>query len=435
MLCAAELINELKARNLCSQHTDEPALIAHLNSGSRSIYVGFDPTADSLTIGNLVPIMLLKHFQLAGHRPVVVMGGGTGLIGDPSGKDAERRLLDEAQVRANVESQSRIFRSILDFDGPNAATIVNNADWLTELSYVGVLRDVGKHFSVNAMMQKDSVRTRLESREQGISYTEFSYMILQSYDYLHLHREQGVSIQGGGSDQWGNITMGIDLIRKVFALENAERTHEAHGLVAPLITKADGGKFGKSETGAVWLTPERTSPYQFYQFWLNTSDADAISFLNIFTLVPRDEIREIERDHADAPQKRLAQTALAQHATALLYSERERDRAIAASRALFTGDVADLDAATIADAFADVPSSAHDATALDGPGVPLLDLLVTTGLAKSKREAREFLANGAVTINGHKAEPDSALTRDMLLHSTTALLRRGKKAWHVTTWV
>ena len=434
MPSADKLIQELKARNLCSQLTDEPALGAHLDSGSRSIYVGFDPTADSLTIGNLVPIMQLRHFQLAGHTPVVVMGGGTGLIGDPSGKDAERQLLDEAQVRANVESQSRIFRAVLDFEGPNAAVIVNNADWLSELSYVDLLRDVGKHFSVNAMIQKDSVRTRLESREQGISYTEFSYMILQSYDYLHLHREHGVTAQGGGSDQWGNITMGIDLIRKVFALESAERTHEAHGIVAPLVTKADGGKFGKSEAGAVWLTPERTSPYQFYQFWLNTSDADAINFLRIFTLIELEQIEKLERAHADAPQKRLAQTTLADAVTAMVHSDKDRDIAISASRALFTGEVANLDARTIADAFADVPSSVHDLSDFEDDGVSIVDLLVSTGLAKSKRESREFLGNGAVSINGLKFGPDGILRQDKLLHGTTALIRRGKKAWHVTTW-
>lgn len=434
MTATSTLIDELKARSLCAQATDEAALAKHLAGGSRKIYVGFDPTADSLTIGNLVPMMVLRHFQLAGHTPVVLMGGGTGLIGDPSGKDAERQLQSAERVQQNVNAQRRIFESVLDFDGPNAAVVLNNADWLTKLTYIELLRDVGKHFSVNAMIQKDSVRSRLEAREQGISYTEFSYMILQSYDYLHLHRELGVTLQSGGSDQWGNVTAGIELIRKAHAAAGAGGEHEAHGLVAPLITKADGGKFGKTESGAIWLTADRTSPYAFYQFWLNTSDADAENFLRVFTLIPLEEIERLLQEHRAAPQKRLAQKTLAEHVTAMVHGEPERDRAVSASLALFTGDVSALDPETIAQVFADVPSSAHTKADLAGGGVPLIDLLVETGLARSKRESREFLAAGAVAVNGNPAEPDSSLTEADLLHGSTALIRRGKKAWHVTTW-
>ncbi|RMD63966.1 MAG: tyrosine--tRNA ligase, partial [Planctomycetota bacterium] len=257
------LLDELRWRGLLHQTTDERALKQHLRS-PRRVYAGFDPTADSLTIGNLVPIMLLKHFQRRGHTPVVVMGGGTGLIGDPSGKEQERPLLDEATICANIDSQRRIFDQLLA--GEPAPLVVDNADWLLKLRFIPTLRDIGKHFSVNEMIRRDAVARRIESREQGVSYTEFSYMILQAYDFLHLFRELGVTVQAGGSDQWGNIASGVDLIRR---LEQAE----AHGLTCPLVVKADGGKFGKTESGAVWLTAERTSPYAYHQFWINAADA------------------------------------------------------------------------------------------------------------------------------------------------------------------
>ncbi|MDP1662555.1 MAG: tyrosine--tRNA ligase, partial [Phycisphaerales bacterium] len=272
----ADFVSRLSNRGMLHQCTDEAALRAHLASGTRKAYVGYDPTADSLTIGNLVTIMLLRHWQESGHTPVVLVGGGTGLIGDPSGKSAERELLTQERVRSNVESQKRIFSRLLDFDGPRAATMTNNADWLTNLGYIQVLRDVGKHFSVNQMVQRDSVKKRLEEREHGISYTEFSYMILQAYDYLHLFRSMGVTVQMGGSDQWGNIVSGADLIRRdLHAHPGAAPTaeHAAFAITTPLVTKADGGKFGKTESGAVWLTAERTSPYAYYQFWLNAADA------------------------------------------------------------------------------------------------------------------------------------------------------------------
>lgn len=436
MATTRTLIDELTARGLLSQSTDADALARHLAGGPRRVYCGFDPTADSLTIGNLVPIMVLRHFQLAGHTPVVLTGGGTGLIGDPSGKDAERQLQTPERVEANVRSQARIFRSILDTEGSNAVEIVNNAEWLTGLTYIELLRDVGKHFSVNAMMMKESVRERLASREQGISYTEFSYMILQSYDFLHLYNKKGVTVQVGGSDQWGNITAGIELIRKVRALEGGESDpeRETHGLVAPLVTKADGGKFGKTESGAVWLTPERTSAYEMYQFWLNTSDGDAVKFLKVFTLMPTEEIEALAHEHEAKPQDRLAQKALAELATSIVHSKEEKDHAVSASRALFTGEVASLDEATIEAEFRDVPSSEMDASRLEGEGVPMVDLLVETGLAKSKREAREHLGNGAVRVNGKKVGVDDSLVAGDLLHGKTALIRRGKKAWHMTTW-
>ncbi|TVQ29889.1 MAG: tyrosine--tRNA ligase [Phycisphaeraceae bacterium] len=427
-----ELLDELSWRGLLHQATDEAGLRKHLAESPRRVYAGFDPTADSLTIGNLVPIMALRHFRRAGHEPVVVMGGGTGLIGDPSGKSAERQLQTAEQVEANVNSQRRIFERLLGFEGVDGgaaggATIVNNAEWLGKLGYLEVLRDIGKHFSVNVMIQRDSVRDRLHGREQGISYTEFSYAILQSYDFLHLFRERGVTVQLGGSDQWGNIVAGVDLVRRV-------AREEVFGLTAPLVTKADGGKFGKTESGAIWLTAERTSPYAYYQFWLNADDADMPRFLRLFTEMPLEEIEALEAEHAKNAAARPAHRALARHATALLHGEREMERAEAAAAALFTGDVASLDEATLAEVFAGAPSSEHGKAELAGEGVALVDLLPLTSLAKSKREAREFLSGGAVTVNGKKADLETRLTTGDLLHGRVALLRRGKKHWHATRW-
>ena len=454
----SDFLPELEWRHLLKDVTDREGLAAHLASGRRRIYAGFDPTADSLTIGNLVPIMMLAHAKRAGHEAVVLMGGGTGLIGDPSGKSAERQLLTPEIVEANVAAQRPIFEGVLgQIDGP-AHTIVNNADWLTKLTYIEALRDIGKHFSVNMMIQKDSVKSRLQDREQGISYTEFSYMILQAYDFLHLHRKEGISVQCGGSDQYGNIVAGADLIRRTHALDAAQEMSELYkrkpdmtgadlameidletsvshsfGFTAPLITKADGGKFGKTESGAVWLTADRTSPYAYYQFWLNSSDEDVKNFLRVFTFLTRDEIEAIEAEHAKAPGKREAQRALAREATTILHGRAEMEQAEAAGRALFSGDIASLDEKTLAEVFREVPSSQHPKASLEG--ADLIDLLVETGLAKSKREAREFVANGSVSINGIKAEPGRTLSSADLLHGSTIALRRGKKAWHVTRWV
>lgn len=432
---AQDFLPELDWRGLLHQTTDPDRLAAHLESGPRKVYVGFDPTADSLTIGNLVPIMLLVHAQRAGHTPVVVMGGGTGLIGDPSGKCDERQLMTRERVDANVASQRRIFEAMLDFDRDNKAVIVNNIDWLGKLNFIEVLRDVGKHFSVNTMIQKDSVRDRLQNREQGISFTEFCYQILQAYDFLHLHREHGVTIQMGGSDQWGNIVAGTDLIRKTLpAEESPERgvtseSNLAFGLTCPLVTKADGGKFGKSESGAVWLTADRTSPYAFSQFWLNTADADVGTFLRFFTLLPRERIEELEASHAANPGAREAQRVLAREVTAMLHGLAEAENAEKAARALFSGDVADLPEATLNEVMANVPSSDHAKADLEGEGVGLVDLLVAVDLAQSKRQAREFLTNGSVTVNGRKVGLDDRLGTSDLLHGSMIALRRGKKTW------
>ena len=374
-----------------------------------------------------MPIIQLRRFQEAGHKPVVVMGGGTGLIGDPSGKEAERALRTRDEIDANVAGQRVIFERLLAFSGSNAATIVNNADWLEKLSFVEALRDVGKHFSVNMMIQKDSVRRRLEEREQGISYTEFSYMLLQAYDFKHLYESLGVTIQVAGSDQWGNIVAGVDLARKTSQVE-------LFGLTFPLVTKADGSKFGKTESGAVWLTSDLTSPYAFYQFWLSTIDADVTRYLKIFTLFSRKDIEALVAEHERDPGAHVAHRALADHMTELVHGRDARMNAEAASRALFSGDVAELSKATLDEVFANAPATEHALSDLAGDGVALVDLLVQVGAAKSKREAREFLTGGAVSVNGERVGADARLTREGLLHGSIALLRRGKKTWHVTRW-
>lgn len=414
-----DFLSELEWRGMLHQTTDATALRAHLASGRRRAYVGVDPTADSLTIGNLATLMLLAQFQRAGHDPVVIAGGGTGLIGDPGGKSGERPLLSIETVRANVESQKRIYGAVL----PGAA-VINNADWLEKLSYIEVLRDIGKHFSVNEMVKRDSVRSRLEG--DGISYTEFSYMLLQSYDFAHLYEAEQVTLQMGGSDQWGNIVSGVDLIRRM-------HSGESFALTCPLITKSDGSKFGKSEAGAIWLTADRTSPYAFHQFWLNTDDADVVRYLKVFTFLTAVEVDALAAEVRSNPGERAAQRTLANAVTAMLHGADSAARAETAGRALFTGNVADLDVATIEEVFRDVPASVHDRSSLVASLDPV-DVLVTTGLASSRREARDFLTQGSVLVNGEKIGPETRLATTHLLHGDTMLLRRGKKNWHVTRW-
>lgn len=424
-------LDEIRWRGLLYQTAGQDAE-QYLATPGRVGYCGFDPTKNSLTIGNFIAIKMLMHWQRAGHQPIVLMGGGTGLIGDPSGKDAERQLITHEEVQANIQGQRRIFEKLLDFDParPNAALIVNNYDWLSKLSYIEMLRDVGKHFSVNAMIQKDSVRERLHNRDQGISYTEFSYMILQAYDFLHLRRQYGCTVQTAGSDQYGNIVAGMDLIRRTLGAEA-----HSYGVTAPLVTRADGAKIGKTAEGAIWLTADRTSAYRFYQYWINTDDADVIRFLRWFTFLSQEEITALEAEQAAAPHLRPAQRALAQQMTTLVHSAEAVVSVEQASQALFgKGAVRELAADLLADVFADVPHSVHAKNRLDGAGLALEDLLVETPLAASKREAREFLGNGAVTVNGEKISLNYMLTCADLLHGETILLRRGKKLWHATRW-
>ena len=430
-MTAPNFLDELRWRGLLHQTTAAEPLERHLATPGRIAYAGFDPSRDSLTLGNLVPITLLRRWQVAGHAPIVLMGGGTGFIGDPSGKDAERTLLTRDEIEANVAAQSGIFERLIDLDPKlsNAARILNNVDWLAPLSFIEVLRDVGKHFSVNAMIQRDSVRERLQQRDQGISYTEFSYMLLQAYDFLHLKRTLGCSVQMSGSDQYGNIVSGIDLIHRTLGADS-----EAYGITAPLLKRSDGKKMGKSEQGAIWLSAERTSPYAFYQYLINVDDADVFLLLRAFTLLTQPEIAALAERQAAAPQLREAQRTLAGEVTRAVHGPSELAKVETASQALFSGAVRGLSEQLLRDVFADVPHTRHKKVSLDGQGALLIDLLPGTTLASSKREARQFLEAGAVLVNGERAGIERRLTVNDLLHGDTILLKRGKKLWHATRW-
>jgi tyrosyl-tRNA synthetase len=418
-----DLLDDLAFRGLIHQQTNPEGLRAHLHS-PRTVYCGFDPTKDSLTIGNLVPILLLRRFQQAGHRPIVIMGGGTGMIGDPSGKEAERQMLSLDQIEQNVAGQRVTFERLLDFGGPTGALLLNNADWLKGLGYLEVLRDIGKYFSINMMIQKDSVKERLQNREQGISYTEFSYMLLQAYDYLHLYDQHSVTLQVCGSDQWGNVVGGIDLIRR-------KHQAEAFGLTAPLITKTDGSKFGKTESGAIWLHESRTSPYAFYQFWLNTPDSDVLRFLKIFSFLSHDAIIGLGAEHEANPGARVAHRALAEQMTELLHGPSGLEHARSVSQALFSGDISGLSRATLEEVFQHAPSVTLPKARLEGEGIPAVDFLVEAAVVKSKREARELLSSNAVSISARKADAETRITSEWLLFGEIALIRRGRKTWHV----
>lgn len=418
-----DFLAEMTWRGLLHQTTSE-LLHGHLTNPGRLAYCGFDPTSDSLTVGNLLPITVLARWQHAGHRPLVLMGGATGLIGDPSGKSSERQLIGTEQVRHNIDCQRPIFARVLDFSGAHAATIVDNADWLLKLGFVEVLRDIGKHFSVNQMVARDSVASRLTEREQGISYTEFSYMILQAYDFLHLYRTTGCTVQLGGADQWGNICSGIDLIRRI-----AEE--QAYGITNQLVTKSDGTKIGKSERGAIYLNADRTSPYRFHQYWLNASDADALKFLGWFTFLTRASIEEISHGHTSDPGARLAQKSLADEITTMVHGASEARRASVCANALFGGDIRELDERSAIEVAADLPGPRINKAALEGEGKLVLEFLIDAGLAASKREAREFLESGAVQVNGERMAIESRVTGSSLLHGSFAFIRRGKRNWAV----
>jgi tyrosyl-tRNA synthetase len=430
-----DLLEELDWRGLLKDCTDREGLEKHLSDPSgapRKIYAGFDPTADSLTIGNLVPIMLLAHVRRAGHTPVVVMGGGTGLIGDPSGKSAERQLNTPEIINGFIDKQRPIYSAVLGEESKDFE-LRNNYKWLSGISYIEALRDIGKHFSVNMMMQKESVKERLTNREQGISYTEFSYMILQAYDFAWLYENANVTVQFGGSDQYGNIVAGSDLIRRTTQDIDDEQS-KSFGLTAPLVQKADGGKFGKTESGAVWLTAARTSPYAYYQFWLNASDEDAKNWIKVFTFLSKDEVESLIARHDEAPGRRELQRTLAQQATSILHGQDAMENAEAAGKALFSGEVASLDQSTLVEVFASVPTTDHAKAGLKGEGVDPVELLIECNLASSKREARDFLGENSVSINGEKINGDTRIVASHLLHGSYIAIRRGKKKWHMTQW-
>ncbi|MFM5656652.1 tyrosine--tRNA ligase [Aeromonas veronii] len=415
------LLDELTERGLVAQNSDPAALADHLAT-PRTVYCGFDPTAGSLHIGHLVPLLMLRRFQLAGHTPVALVGGATGLIGDPSFKATERSLNSADTVQGWVASLSAQIRALLPADdGLSAPQLVNNGDWMGQMSALDFLRDIGKHFSVNAMLARESVRQRLARPDQGISFTEFSYALLQSYDFAVLHQRLGCTLQIGGNDQWGNITSGMDLTR---------RLHQAqvHGMTLPLITKADGTKFGKTEGGAVWLDPALTSPYAFYQFWLGTADEDVYRFLRYYSFMPLSEIDALEAEDAKRQGRKQAQQVLANELTELVHGKAALAAVQRISELLFSGDVARLGESDLAQLAQDgMPSSTVSGE------TDLVSLLVSCGLANSKRIARELLAAGAISLNGVLKQDDQLSTNDRLF-GRYLLLRRGKKQYHLVAW-
>ncbi len=416
-----DIISDLESRDLIAQLAGGDDLKAHLGSGSRTVYCGFDPTAESLHIGNMVPLLALKRFQEAGHQPIALLGGATGLIGDPSFKDAERQLNSADVVAQWSERLKPQLSQFLDFEsGSNKALLVNNLDWIKGYDVLTFLRDVGKHFSVNAMIQKESVKQRIEREGEGISYTEFSYMILQSFDFAELNHRFGCTLQIGGSDQWGNITGGIDLTRRLYQ-------QQVYGATFPLITKSDGSKFGKTESGTIWMDANKTSPYAFYQFWLNTADADVYRFLKYFTFLDPGEIDAIERSDRESQGKPEAQSILAREVTRLLHDSDGLEAAVRISEALFSGDIGRLTESDLAQLALDgLPSSEISA------GSGIVETLVSTELARSNKMAREFIGNGAVSVNGNPVKSvDFSLTADQALGGRFFVLKRGKKLFHL----
>ncbi|MEC7755838.1 tyrosine--tRNA ligase [Roseivirga thermotolerans] len=420
------LIEELQWRGMI--HDIMPGTEEQLSKEMTTGYVGFDPTADSLHIGNLVPVMLLVHLQRAGHKPIALVGGATGLVGDPSGKSAERPLLDTDALNHNLESQKKQLQKFLNFDcGENSAEIVNNYDWFKNFGFLEFIRDIGKHITVNYMMAKDSVKNRLEG---GMSFTEFSYQLVQGYDFLHLYQNLNCKLQMGGSDQWGNIVTGTELIRR-------KVQGEAFAITVPLVKKADGTKFGKSEGGNVWLDPEKTSPYKFYQYWLNTSDEDAANFIKVFTLLPKEEIEALEKEHAEAPHRRTLQKALAEDVTRRVHSEEDLQTAIKASNILFgkstTEDLASLNESTLLSVFEGVPQVEVTKAEIEATEnyIDLLSTVTRDQIFASKGEARRMLQGGGVSINKNKIEDMNARPQFDLLQNKYFLVQKGKKNYYL----
>ena len=425
-----DFIKELTWRGMI--HTMMPGTEEQLAKEMTTAYLGIDPTADSLHIGHLCGVMMLRHFQRCGHKPLALVGGATGMIGDPSGKSAERNLLDEATLRHNQEAIKKQLAKFLDFDSdaPNRAELVNNYDWTKDVSFLDFAREIGKHITVNYMMAKESVQKRLngEARD-GLSFTEFTYQLLQGFDFLHLYQEKGCRLQLGGSDQWGNITTGSELIRRKLG-------GEVFALTCPLITKTDGGKFGKTESGNVWLDPRYTSPYKFYQFWLNVSDEDAEKYLKIFTFLTKEEIEGLAREHAENPGLRPLQKRLAKELTVMVHSEEEYNAAVEASQILFSNKAQDalrsLDEKTLLDVFEGVPQFTVEKAKIEA-GIPVLDLLASeTAVFPSKGEARKMVQGGGVSINKEKvSDPNAVIGADSLLQGKYVLAQRGKKNYYL----
>lgn len=422
-------VEELTWRGMI--HTVMPGAEEHLKEDMRSAYVGFDPTADSLHIGNLVPIMLLAHYQRCGHRPVALVGGATGMIGDPSGKSNERNLLNETTLRHNQEAIKKQLAHFLDFESnaDNAAILVNNYDWMKDFSFLGFIRDVGKHITVNYMMAKDSVKNRISSdASEGMSFTEFTYQLVQGYDFLHLYNDKNCTIQMGGSDQWGNITTGTELIRRI-------GNGKGFAITCPLITKSDGSKFGKSEGGNVWLDANRTSPYKFYQYWLNSSDGDAEKYIKIFTFLDKETIDTLVKEHQKTPHLRILQKRLAEEITVMVHSKEDLGNAVKASNILFgnsTGDdLKKLNEQTFLDVFDGVPQAEVSKSDIDN-GLDIIGALAErTGFLKSNGEARRALKENSISVNKEKVKEDYKITSSDLINNKFVLLQRGKKNYFI----
>ncbi|MEC5421907.1 tyrosine--tRNA ligase [Virgibacillus sp. C22-A2] len=417
------ILQDLETRGLIHQTTDREGLEKHLTENKVTLYCGFDPTADSLHIGHLLPVTMLKRFQKAGHKPIALIGEGTGMIGDPSGRTSERSLNETEVVKEYSEKIRQQIARLLDFDnGENPVLSRNNHDWLASMTVIDFLRDAGKHFGINYMLAKESVSARIE---QGITFTEFSYMILQSLDFLKLYEQENCTLQIGGSDQWGNITAGMEFIRR--SREQQEEEIKVYGLTVPLITKADGTKFGKTAGGAIWLDPEKTTPYEFYQFWLNTDDRDVIKFLRYFTFISEDEMNELENEVNSSPENRIAQKRLAEEMTEIVHSQEALKQAQKISASLFSGDLKQLSASDIGQGFKDVPT--YQVSKKD---ITLIDLLVNASISSSKRQAREDISNGAIYINGErKRDLDYTVSEVDRIEGKFTIIRRGKKKYYL----
>ncbi|OHB77847.1 MAG: tyrosine--tRNA ligase [Planctomycetes bacterium RBG_16_64_10] len=425
-----DLFSEFRWRGLIQQTTDDAHLPQWLATGRRTVYAGFDPTADSLHVGSLLPLLLLRRFQQAGHRPIALVGGATGMIGDPSGKSEERNLLPLDVLQSNLAGLESQMRALLDFDGgPTAAVLVNNADWMREFGYLDFLRDVGKCFSVGAMVAKDSVRSRLERDGGGLSYSEFSYMLLQAYDFVHLFDRYGCELQVGGSDQWGNITAGIDLGRRL-------RGVQLYGMTCPLLTKSDGSKMGKTEHGAVWLASARTSPYLFYQYWINVDDVDAGPCLRMLTELPRAEIEALDAARAQDPERRESQRRLAEELTRQVHGQAALEAAQRATRVFFGAEIDGLDDTQLGEIFVDVPSRELARSRLAGAGLPIGDALVEAGLCGTKSEARRLVQQHGAYVNNRRVDDEEMqLGPGHLASASILVLRRGKRRYALLRFV
>ncbi len=426
-----DILAELEWRGLYADSTDREALSKRLAEGPLALYCGFDPTADSLHVGNLVPLFALRRFQLAGHHPIALAGGATGMVGDPSGKSDERNLQTPEQVAHNIAAVRAQLAKFLEFDAAktpanNPARLVNNGDWIGPMSFLEFLRDVGKHVTVNSMVAKDSVRSRMEDRASGISFTEFSYMLLQGYDFYHLRKELNCELQVGATDQWGNITVGTELTRKKLGAT-------VWGLVFPLLTKSDGTKYGKTATGTVWLDPKKTSPYRFYQFFVNADDADVIKLLKTLTFLSRDEITALENELKANPGARAAQKALAREMTTLVHGTDALAAALKASEILFGGSLDGVTEEIFHDVVGEVPTKDLERAKLDGTGAPIIDLVVAAGLEPSKGAARKSLEAGGVYLNNVRADHTRVVTTTDMLFGKYLLLRKGKRSYAVLT--